>query len=145
MAAGDPIDRSIVELLRWAGQLDFIATKVETSDRPDALALVGGQQPYVFVLDPARWPDGLHHLCDRGYQPIEGVALSRAELASIGIAEWEQRYGSHGGNSMFSVINDDVSGTRDASLLMRAARLLVAIALTIDTNVYGQTAPTREH
>lgn len=134
---GDEVYDQIQELYRWAQQLEFIATKVGEDDRRAALDLVGGQRPYVFVLDPNRWTDGLFHLCDRGYDPLDGIALSLEELRSVGVAVWEERYGSHGGSDMYSVLSDDVVVSSNDVQLRQAARLLIAVALAVDAKVYG--------
>jgi len=134
---GDEVYDQIQELFRWAQQLEFIATRVGEDDRREALNLVGGERPYVFVLDRNRWSDGLFHLCDRGYDPLEGIALSMEELQAVGVAAWEERYGSHGGSDMYSVISDDVVMSNDDVQLRQAARLLIAVALAVDAKVYG--------
>jgi len=144
--AGDLAEHKIIdaiaELYRWAQQLEFIATKVSPAHRRSALSLIGGRQPYVLVRETARWPDGLFRLCDRGYDPIKGPTFTQSDLDEIGIPTWEDRFGSHGGGSTYSVINDDVCSSRDEVLLRRGARLLTAIAAQIDAKHFGKRPAT---
>lgn len=135
--SNDRIYDAIREVYRWAQQLEFIATHVDGSNRRDALNLVGGEQPYVFVRDVARWSDSNYRLCDRAYDEFNGLVLTRDELDAAGVAAWEQQFGNHGGGSMFSVIHDDVLSSRDDVLLKKAARLLATLALVFDAKLYG--------
>lgn len=136
-SSGDILDPYLSELYRWAKQLDFIGNRVHEDDRYDALSLIGGDRPYVFVRDANRWPDGIFHLCDRGYEALDDIALSLDELDKVGVVAWEGQYGSHGGTIMFSVIGDEVMSSRDPIVLRKAARLLVSIAAAVDTKMYG--------
>lgn len=135
--AGDRIYAAIEETYRWAQQLEFIATHVDEPKRRDALNLVGGERPYVFVSDASRWPDRHYRLCDRAYDPFEGLYLTRDELEVVGVAAWEQQHGCHGGGTMFSVLHDDVAISRDEVLLKKAARLLASLALAFEAKLYG--------
>lgn len=123
---------SITELMRWAEQLDMIATNVQKDARRKMLNLIGGRVPYVFVQDRGRWVDDVYRLCDRGYDPWPGIAFTRDELEAAGVVEWEEEFGSHGGGDMLSVANDDLLGTSDEASLKRLARLLASIALVAD-------------
>lgn len=135
--AADVVNEGIREIYRWAKQLEFIAEKIDANDRYAALSLIGGNQPYVFVRDVSRWPDQLYRLCNRGYDAFDGLAIAADELKAIGVFAWESQVGTHGGDDMFSVINDDVMASHDAVLLKKAARLLVAIASAFDKKLYG--------
>lgn len=135
--AGDRIYGAIQEVYRWAQQLEFIATHVDEPNRRDALTLVGGERPYAFVRDVARWSDNNYRLCDRAYDEFHGLVLTRDELDAVGVAAWEQQVGNHGGGSMFSVIHDDVITSRDDVLLKKAARLLASLALAFDAKLFG--------
>lgn len=134
---------AISELYRWAQQLEFIATKVAVEHRRDALNLIGGQQPYVLLREHARWPDGNFRLCDRCYDPVKGPTFTLSDLEEMGAVEWEARYGSHGGSGAYSVINDDVIASRDATLLRRGARMLVGMANRVDVKYFGASSTER--
>jgi hypothetical protein len=71
-----PRHGNVSELHRWARQLELIAEKVPEEDRAAMVEVMSGRLPYVLEQSRTRWPDGLFHLCDRGYEVIKGIALS---------------------------------------------------------------------
>jgi hypothetical protein len=121
---------SITELFRWARQLDFIADNID--DRAEMLEMIGGRMPYVLEQSRSRWPDGLFHLCDRGYEEFKRVAFSLEQLERLGLPAWNDEYGQHGGNDSFTLIGDEWRYTRKALVLKRTARLLASLALEAD-------------
>lgn len=125
-----PRQASIAEMMRWARQLEFIATKVSPDDRPESMELIGARVPYVLEQSRSRWPDGLFHLCDRGYDAFKGIAFSLEQLRALGLPEWNQAYGQHGGRDAFTLVGDDWRYTRKEDMLKRLARLLASLALT---------------
>lgn len=127
-----PLHASTRELMRWAEQLDLIADAVPKEVRSKMLNVVGGDDPYVFVQDHSRWPDGLFRLCNRGCQPWPGLALSLQQLNSAGVIDWEAEHGHHGGSDRYSLFHDDVRLTSDDKMLKRIARLLASVALTAE-------------
>ncbi len=133
--AGDRTYRSIQELMRWAKQLEMIAERIPEDGRADAVALIGGEVPYVFLNERTRWNDGHFHLCDRGYDEIDGIVLSREDLVETGVIAWDEFCGVHPGDS-YSVIHDDVIRSSDSTTLKQMARLLATIALKADS-LYG--------
>jgi hypothetical protein len=133
--AGDRTYRSIQELMRWARQLEMIADRIPEDGRSDALALIGGEVPYVFLNESTRWDDGLFHLCDRGYEEIDGIVLSREDLVETGVIAWDEYCGVHPGES-YSVIHDEVRMSSDHTTIKQMARLLAAVALKADS-LYG--------
>ena len=94
--------------------------------------MIGGRMFYVFEQSWSRWPDGLFHLCDRGYEEFKRVAFSPEQLERLGLPAWNDEYGQHGGNDSFTLIGDDWRYTRKASVLKRMARLLASLPLEAD-------------
>ncbi len=129
---------SIAELMRWARQLEFIADKVAPEHRPESMELIGNRVPYVLEQSRSRWPDGLFHLCDRGYEAFKGVMLAAEQVRSLGLPEWNEAHGHHGGGDTFTVLGDDWRRIRNADMLKRMARLLASIALV------GEEAPAED-
>ncbi|WP_162577692.1 glyoxalase superfamily protein [Variovorax sp. PBL-H6] len=130
---GDQSHAAVVELMRWAKQLDYIGDHV--SDDPgvgDLMAHIGGDIPYVFVRDPGRFEDDLFHLCDRGYDDIEGVVFTREQLEESGVVAWQKLRGSHDGDRMFSVVDDNLRMHSDRVELKQAARVVASIAMMAD-------------
>jgi len=124
---------SITELMRWARQMEFISTKVAPDDRPESMELIGNRVPYVLEQSRSRWPDGLFHLCDRGYDAFKGIALTGEQIHSLGLPEWNDEFGQHGGNDSFTLLGDDWRYTRKEDMLKRMARLLASIALVVNS------------
>jgi hypothetical protein len=127
-----PTHLSVTELLRWARQLELIAANVAEENRSEMVDLIGARRPYVLERNLKRWPDGLFHLCDRGYEPFKGVALSDAQLHALGLPAWNEAYGQHGGEDAFTILGDDLRYARSAVMLKQMARLLASIALEAD-------------
>lgn len=127
-----PTHLSVTELLRWARQLDLIAVNVAEENRSEMVDLIDARLPYVLERNLKRWPDGLFHLCDRGYEPFKGVALSDGQLLALGLPAWNDAYGQHGGEDAFTVLGDDLRYARSEEMLKQMARLLASIALEAD-------------
>lgn len=123
---------NISELMRWARQLDFIANKVAEADRAEMMAIVGERTPYVIEQSPSRWPDGLFHLCDRGYEVFKGIAFSADQVRALGLPAWNDAYGQHDGKYSFTVVGDERRRTRNEEMLKRMARLLASMAIEAD-------------
>lgn len=123
---------SILELIRWAQQLETIATSVQRDARRKMLNLIGGRVPYVFVQDRARWDDDVYRLCDRSYDPWPGVAFTRDELAAADVLEWDDKFGGKGARGSFMVASDDALHTSEELMLRRLARVIAGIALHAD-------------
>lgn len=123
---------SILELIRWAQQLEMIATSVQKDARKKMVNLVGGRVPYVFVQDQGRWDDDVYRLCDRGYDPWPGIAFTRHELAAAAVIEWDDEFGGKGARGSFMVASDDALHTSDELKLRRLARVLASIAMHSD-------------
>lgn len=127
---GDRTYASIRELMRWAGQLELIS-RLPQEERKDALGLIGGDVPYVFLNERGRWDDGLFHLCERSYDEMDGIVFSREHLEETGVVAWHKHCGVHPGDS-FSIIHDEVRMSTDPTTLKQMARLLAAIAMKAD-------------
>lgn len=123
---------NVSELERWARQLELIAERVPEEDRAAMVEVMSGRLPYVLEQSRTRWPDGLFHLCDRGYEAIKGVALSEQQVRKLGLPEWNEAYGQHGGTDAYNVMSDAWRNVRDAAMLKRFARLLASIAVATD-------------
>jgi hypothetical protein len=130
--AGDVMRANLLELLRWARQLDYIGTKAPEDDRHDLIANIGGEVPYVFVQDAHRFGTKLFYLCDRGYEEIDGVAFTSEQLALCGVVAWQKQRGTHNGYSMFSVVDDSLRMDGSDTELRQAARVLANISLLAD-------------
>lgn len=128
--SGDRTYESIQELMRWASQLELLS-RLALEDRLDALGLIGGKVPYVFLNESTRWDDGLFRLCERSYMEFEGIVLSRENLEETGVVAWHKECGVHPGDS-FSVIHDEVRMSTDPTTLKQMARLLATIAVKAD-------------
>ncbi len=129
---GSPFYHSIRELMRWAQAVDGIA-KLESEDsRGEMFTLIGGELPYVFNSDYGRWGDDVFRLCDRGYEEWPGIAFTRDELRAAGIYEWHDHCGVHDGDTMLTVLGDEIRGTSHINVLEGLARTLAAIALVAD-------------
>lgn len=128
---------SVSELFRWARQLELIAEKVAEEDRAAMVEVIGARLPYVLEKSVTRWPDGLFHLCDRGYVGIKGIVLSEEQVRELGLPEWNEAYGQHGGSDSYTVMSDAWRTVRDADMLKRLARLLASVAVAAD-----RTRPT---
>lgn len=131
---------SIVEVMRWARQLHLIATKVPEGARREMLELIGERVPYVLERDRGRWPDGMFHLCDRGYDEFKGFVLTHEQVEALGMRQWNEAYGSHDGNLAFTVIGDDHRYPRKANTALVMANLLAWMAMEAD-KLLGQSIP----
>lgn len=126
---------STTEVMRWARQLEVIATKVPDESRPELVELLGERTPYVLECDSNRWPDRRFHLCDRGYTAFKGFALTREQLLALGLPAWNTAHGSHDGVLSFTVIGDDRRYSRDTTMLRHMARLLASLAREVDSGL----------
>jgi hypothetical protein len=131
---------NITELMRWARQMELVATKVAEEYRSEMVDLIGGRVPYVLEMSKSRWPDGQFHLCDRGYEEFKGIALSQAQVDALGLEAWNDTYGSHDGGNTFTLVGDDWRHTRKAEMLKRMARLLAAFAVETDKTFHATNA-----
>lgn len=129
--AGDQRYAAVSELMRWAQQLEYIGTKVPEDDRRHLIDLVGGDIPYVFVLEE----DRRYQLCGRGYVMIQGVLFDRAQLKRSGVVAWQAKYGTHNGSTMLSVLCNEVRESSDSLVLRQAARLVATIARIADESL----------
>jgi len=127
-----PRHGSVKELMRWAQQFEFIADKVAEDDRSEAVTLVGERTPYVVEKSLSRWPDGMYHLCDRGYEVFKRIVFSEEQVQALGLPAWNEQYGQHDGDGTFTVVGDDWRYTRNAEMLKRMARLLASLAMEAD-------------
>lgn len=132
---GDREQAAVAELMRWARQLDYIGNRASEEDDSvgDLMAHIGGEVPYVFVRDPGRFDDDHYHLCDRGYDEIDGVVFTREQLEESGVVAWQNLRGSHDGYSMFSVVDDDLRMHSSRVELKQAARVVARIAVIADS------------
>lgn len=135
--------KNITEVMRWARQLELIATKVAEEDRAEMVDVIGDRVPYVLEQSRSRWPDGLYHLCDRGYTEFKGFTLSQEQVDALGLEDWNDTYGSHDGGDTFTIIGDDWRYTKKADMLQRMARLLATMALEADNTFHADTAGPR--
>lgn len=133
---------SVLELRRWAEQLDMIAANVPREARRKMLNLIGGRVPYVFVQDRGRWGDDVYRLCDRGYDPWPAIAFTRDELAAADVIEWDEEFGGHGARDSFMVASDNALHTSDETSLKRLARLLASVAVVADQAYVRQDGET---
>ncbi len=132
--------KNITEVMRWARQLELIATKVGEEDRAEMVDVIGDRVPYVLEQSRSRWPDGMFHLCDRGYTEFKGFALTQEQVDALGLEAWNDTYGSHDGGDTFTIIGDDWRHTSKADMLQRMARLLATMALEADNTFHAETA-----
>lgn len=132
---GDRERAAVVELMRWARQLEYIADRTSDDDNEvgDLMSHIGGEVPYVFVYDQGRFDDRLYHLCDRGYEEIDGVVFTREQLEESGVVAWQDLRGSHDGGTMFSVVDDNLRMHSNRVELKQAARVVASIAMMADS------------
>lgn len=134
--AGNREHAAVVELMRWARQLDYIGGRVSDDDDGgvgDLMVHIGGEVPYVFVRDWARFKDDLYHLCDRGYDEIDGVVFTWEQLEDSGVVAWQNLRGSHDGDTMFSVVDDALRMHSSRVELKQAARVVARVAMMADS------------
>lgn len=135
---------SVVEVMRWARQLELIATQMPEQSRAEMVSLIGERYPYVLDCDPGRWGDNLFHLCDRGYNAYKGFTLTRDQVQDLGMRDWNRAHGSHDGMLSFTVIGERQSRAKDSALLQRMARLLAHMAIAGGSKL-GQRLAQVEH
>lgn len=80
-------EQGLGNLRRWSAVLDILSRSDGRTGR-SMLRLVG-DMPYVFERNLSRWPDGLWHLVDRGYEDY-GVRLSLEQLERCGVVRWDK-------------------------------------------------------
>jgi len=112
--------------------MEFIANKVDESDRAEMMELIGDRTPYVIERSASRWPDGLYRLCDRGYEVFKGFTFSHDQVAGMGLPAWNDEFGQHDGRGSYSVIGDALRYTQNGEMLRQMARLLASLALEAD-------------
>lgn len=130
--AGSAFYRSISELMRWARALEKLAELPSAQSRHEMLSVIGGDLPYVFVEDYGRWGDDVFRLCDRGYNEWPGITFTREDLRAAGVFEWHEQHGSHDGDTMLTILGDEIQRTPDANVWKGLARTLAAMALVAD-------------
>jgi hypothetical protein len=87
----DPKRAAYSDLTTYAQRLKSIAETVPIAGHAKALSWVSEWRMYALEKNVQRWPDGLYHLVDRGYQLWRGhdIAFTREELGEIGVDEWD--------------------------------------------------------
>jgi hypothetical protein len=58
-------------------------------------------------------------------------------VRKLGLPEWNEAYGQHGGTDAYTVMSDAWRTVQDAAMLKRLARLLASIALEADAAAHA--------
>ena len=115
------------ELRRWASALSILSAAPGSVARP-MLSLLG-PRPYLFERNPRRWPDGLFHLVERGYEPFGLPGLSEEQLRAAGVVAWTktrwQRLAFADG--MYPLTDDAFMNAATPLGLRRLSQLLYAV------------------
>lgn len=84
-SAGSASDR----LLDWAERVDTLARNSTPDTLPRLIRVLGpGDYPYACARRVAGYTDEFFRVVNRGYQPVERLLLSEAELEELGVKAW---------------------------------------------------------